>query len=63
MIIHVRKVSVSRSKSVRLTFEKCPSHVRKVSLPRTLFEREFYILKWIKTLLLLVKTKIIIILK
>ena len=38
-------------------------HVRKVSLPRTLFEREFYILKWIKTLLLLVKTKIIIILK
>ena len=38
-------------------------HVRKVSVVGTLFEREFYILKWIKTLLLLVKTKIIIILK
>ena len=38
-------------------------HVRKVSVLWTVFEREFYILKSIKTLLLLVKRKIITILK
>ena len=38
-------------------------HVRKVSVVGTVFAREIYILKSIKTLLLLVKTKIIIILK